>query len=326
MKGKNNYERIILILVALLSIGGSIWFILKSQSFADSISTTSVAPRSDFDEVPVAKVDEAIKQAIATSKPWTAPSISNKAVPLNKSVLLVLKDDQIFDLALEEPMLRPPMTNTYLRENGLPFAVPNVGELDSDNDGFSNLEEFQAGTKPTLATSHPAITDKLYMTERIAHNYRIELKSSSSPLQVSTPDSSPGEKKNWFVDPTAEMVGSRSFGPNRRYEAVKFEKKEVPDPVLGQKDVSELTVKDHKTNEEFVIVRGVESNRATYEARLEFRLNVIKDFVVNKDGNFRLPGFDSVTFKVLEIKEDGVIIAPLKADGSTEKEVLVKKG
>lgn len=325
MKGNNNSEKIVLVLTSLLAIGGSAWFITKSQSFSEQLVAESITPKAEFSEVPIAKVDEALKLALADSKPWASPTINNKAVPLNKSVLLVLKDNQIFDLAVEEPMLRPPMTNSYLRENNLEFGVPNVGDLDADQDGFTNAEEFVAGTKPRDPKSHPAITDKLFDSERIAHNYRITLKTSSTPLQVSTPDAVQGERKNWFVDPGSDTEGGKAFGLDRRYIAQKFEKKDVPDPVIGQKDVSELTVLDTKTNETFVLVKDAELNRATYEARLTFRLNGASDFVVGKGKTFRLPGFDAVTYKVIDIKEDGVIIATLNADGTTGKEILVKK-
>lgn len=325
MKGKSNYERTILILLAILAIGGSGWFIYQSMGFAATLETPTVVPKKEFGEVPIQNVETAINQALTPSKPWVPPSINNKSVPLNKSVLLVLKDEQIFDLALEDPLLRPPMSNSYLRENDLQFASPNVGELDADKDGFTNLEEFVAGTKPRDAKSHPPITNKLFLAGRIAHNFRITLKSSSTPLQIVTPDVAPPGKKNWFVDPGAQDSRGKSFGAGERFVALKLEKKVIPDPTTGEKDVSELTVEDTVTKQTFVLVKDKETDLATYEARFQFRLKVIADFTARKGATFRIPGYDATTYKVLDIQEDSAVIAPVNADGSTGKEVLIKK-
>ena len=128
------------------------------------------------------------------------------------------------------------MTNKWLRESNLPrigdnpaYLVPNVGDLDADDDGFSNKEEFEAQTNPTDPKAHPPVTNKLFLKERVAHNNRVILRSSSPPFQIATQDQ---KRRNWFVN-----EGQR-FGDGDRFIAGKLEKKVVPDPKLGEKDVS----------------------------------------------------------------------------------------
>lgn len=333
-KGKGNYERVILSLSALVAVGLSGWLIYTSMGFASSVEAPNPKRGTEVGSAPVKNVEDAINRAISDPKPWIAPTRNGKPVPLNKSVLLVLKDDQIYDLFVSDNLLRPPMSNEYLRQYELEYLSPNVGLLDPDNDGFSNEEEFLAkpqSTSPKDAQSHPPITDKLYLVQRISNDYKITLRSPSSPHQVATPDDK--KKKNWFVDPNAmdpngqPDVRARSFGGDgTRFKAVKFERKSIPDPTVGERDVSELTVEDSVRGNTLVLVLGKEQNLAEYEAKFEFRLKNISEIPpVKKGGTFRIPGFESTTYKVIDILEDHAVISPLKPDGTPDGELMIKK-
>lgn len=265
--------------------------------------------------------ESAIARLRAPSKPWTSPVINKKSVPLNKAVLLVKKDAQIYDLFVEQPQLRPPMTNEFLRIHSLAYLSPNVGDLDPDRDGFSNLEEFQKGTDPKDPKSHPPVTDRLFLLQRISHDFLVVLKGTGSPLQIriTTEDK---KSKGWF----AEGVG-KAFGQADRFVIKKFEKKVVPDPKLGEKDVSELTVEDRLRKNEIVLVKDVEQNIADYEALFEFRLGKATQFQYKKGDTFRIPGAEETTYKVIDIQEDSAVIAPLDGgSGNLGKEVIIKKG
>jgi hypothetical protein len=85
-----------------------------------------------------------------------------------------------------------------------------------------------------------------------AAGYRIILRSSSEPYQVSTPDEP--RRKNFFVTASGNDEAARTFGDTRRFRTVKFEKKTVPDDKVGNLDASELTVMDLKTKKTFTLV------------------------------------------------------------------------
>jgi hypothetical protein len=324
-KRQSNYERIILVLLAVLAIAGAGWLISLTTGFAGTLEPKRATSPNESVPPPMQQVEDAIKRAIEVPKPWVAPVRNNKAVPLNKSVLLVLKGEEIIDMFREDVVLRPPMTNAYLRENNLEWKSPNVGELDPDGDGFTNLEEFDKGTKPRDAQNYPPITDKLFMVERISKDYRLVLRNSSG--QVSLLDEP--KKKTAFLDLTKVGTEPAQFfgGNGDRFKTVKFERKVVPDPRVGEKDVSELTIEEIVTKKQIVLVMGVEQNLAEYSVRFEFRLKQIIGLApVGQDGTFRIPGYEGTTYKVLDIKEDSAVIAPVKADGTLDKEVLIKKG
>ncbi len=326
-KAQGKYESVILITMAILAMVTGAWFIRMTLSFPETLARTKGVEKPFTGDIPVDKVRQAIELARADSKLWSPPIRNNKSVPLFKSVLLLLKfsePNNTIDMFTETPQIRPPMTNKWLRESNLPkigdtpaYLIPNVGDLDADSDGFSNREEFEQGTNPTDAKMHPPVTDKLYLVERIAHNHRLILRSSNPPFQVATPDDKP--RKNWFVNP-----GDR-FGVGGRFIAGKLEKKVVPDPRVGERDVSELQVEDTVRKNNFTLILGVETNIAEYEAAFESRLKVRESVKAMKGDNFRIPSWPDTTYKVIDIQADSAVISPLNSSGAPAKEIIIKQ-
>jgi hypothetical protein len=325
-KKQSNFERIILGLIAVVAIATAGWLIYLKMGFPDTLQPKPVKQSNVMEPPPKAKVDEAIKRAAETPQPWVAPVRNNKAVPLNRAVLLALKGEEIIDMFLEDPLVRPPMSNAFLRENNLEWQYPNVGELDPDDDGFNNLEEFTKNTKPKDAQSHPPITDKLFVSSRVAKDYRIILRNASG--QVSLLDEP--RNKNAFLTPA--NIGKdppQFFGGagGDRFKAVKFEVKKMPDPRLGEKDVSELTIEEIVTKRQIVLVMGTETNLAEYSVIFQFRLKFVTDLPpVGKEGLFRIPGHEETTYKVIDIQEDKAVISALDAGGQPGPEIIINKG
>jgi hypothetical protein len=327
-KKQSSYERIILGLVALIAIAVAGYLIFLALGFQNTLQAKTPKVRNESEPPPTAKVDDSIKRAMDVPKPWTAPERNNKNVPLNKSVLLALQGEDIVDMYLEVKQVRPPMTNQYLRENTLEWQRPNVGELDPDDDGFSNLEEFEDGTKPKDGRSHPPITKKLYMVQRISKDYNIILKNSSG--QISVPDETGRNKKTYFLNlSTVGQEPHQMFGgTGDRFRVIKWEPKTIPDPVTGTKDVSELTIEEvvNPANK-IVLVMNVPTNLAEYSVTFEFRLKQIVEIPpVAKGGKFRIPGHEETTYQVKDIQENQTTISPLDNQGNPGKDIDVKKG
>ncbi len=305
---QGNYEKKLLIVMALLAIVVSGLLIWKSQGLRDTLVLKSGTPKNELGEVPIAKVDEAIKR-LSTVFDWKAPERNGKPVPLNKSILMVVRSGELYDLFVPEPKLREPMTNEFLVENNLPDILhTNLGDLDPDEDGFSNQEEFLANTKPMDASSKPPATTKLFLKGRITNDYILNFKSSTS-MQVARLKPEPVANKFPRV---GEDFG---FDPGTpRFKVLDLQKKEVPDPRTGTRDVSELKILDRASNKEFVLIRGEDTNLAEYEALFEYRLRQLREFSVKKGENFQLPGTGE-TFKVLEVEETEATIAKVEANG-----------
>ncbi|MBL9179123.1 MAG: hypothetical protein JNM65_13760 [Verrucomicrobiaceae bacterium] len=316
---QGNYEKVILTISALLAIGVAAWLVLESQGFEESLALAQPAPQSGMNPPDKARVVEA-REIISKKYSWTSPARNGKAVPLNKSVLLVMKENQLFDLLLPEPKFREPMTNVFLTgdltknppESQLPgLFSPNVGDLDADEDGFSNLEEFNAKTNPRDAASLPPVTNKLFLRQRISHDYIMKLVSGDgATFQIQR--LKPEPKASKFVAMNEEFGFEKGVV---RFKLLSSKKETIQHPTLGPMEAAILKVLDLSTKKEFELVQGKEINLAEYEAELEFRWKRRQIIPGVKEGKtFQLPGL-GVSYHILKLEETKAVIAPLGKDG-----------
>lgn len=326
---KGNYEKTILIISSLIAIGVAVFLILESQGFEESLVLAQGSSRNDLNAPASQRVTEAT-ETMKKKYSWLSPVRNQKAVPLNKSVMLVMKDGKLFDLLLPEPKLREPMTNIFLTgdqtksppETQLPnIFSPNVGQLDADNDGFSNLEEFNAKTDPRDASSLPPYTDKLFLIKRISHDYILLLKGGSDgtfQIQRQVPT------KSSVFKPMNEEFGFDKG--TLRFKILSAEKKMITTK-FGPKEAYVLKMYDMSTKKEFTLEEGTEVNLAEYEAEFEFRWKKRRVIPgVKEGGTFQLPGLGK-TFYILKLEESQAIISPLGADGKPTKETItIKQG
>ncbi len=315
-KKEQNYDKVLLGVAAVAAIGLAAYLYILKGDFGAQFTPKSVPQGKDLGVIPTDVVQRAQKR-LAEAFNWEPPIKNNKPVPLNKSILIILRENELYDMFLEDKLLRPPMSNRYLRDNELEFLAPNVEHLDPDRDGFSNLEEFTLKTNPKDGNPSdpkavPPQKNKIYFVGREQDDYRIALQSSTMPLQV---------KKLFPVPPRAVFIESfpKDFGfePGgvARFTAKSFTAKKIPDPRLGEKDVSELTVLDHATNTDVVLVYKQETNLATYKAKLQFRLKTVQERIVRKGDSFTFEGVPNV-FRLEDVTENGASLAEQKPDGS----------
>ncbi len=323
MQNKNgNYEKGLLVAAALIAAGIVGYLIWDSQSISDRLILRTGSSKNVLNPPPTSGV-LAVFQRLTEKVSWVSPVIKGKPVPLNKSIILMQKGDDIYDLQTEDKPLRPPMTNAFLIRNELPnIESPNVGALDADNDGFSNEEEFAAKpqTNPMDAKSRPPVIQKLFLKQRLTHDYKIKLNSSSPPYQVQR--TTPEPKGSKFVSPGDEFGFDKGI---IRFKAISFEQKIVKDDKVGEKDVSELKCLDSATKKEFVLIRGSETNLAEYEAEFEFRIGNPEIRKVKQGETFQIPGI-GITFKVLSIEENQAVIVPVDGEKPAGEQVTIKKG
>jgi hypothetical protein len=322
-KKDSNFDKIILGISALAAIGGCGYLYSLSQSFSANLKLDKVTPRNEITAAPI----ESIKRAIGNLNKefdWQPPERAGKAVPLFKSVTIVQKNGEQFDLYSENPQLRPPMSNAFLMKYSLDFLAPNVGALDPDEDGFSNEEEFNAATSPKDPKSHPPFTNHLFLVERVQDDYVLILLGNSPPYTVRRVKP-PGARAQ-LISTFPQDFG---FEPNPsgtfRFTAKKYEAKSVPDPKTQlPTDASEMTILDKSTNEEFVLVNKQEKNLAAFQAKLEYRQGTVQIITVKKGEKFRIPGLGS-TFRLVDVLPDSAVIAESVADGTPEKTLTVQK-
>ncbi|OYW77186.1 MAG: hypothetical protein B7Z37_05415 [Verrucomicrobia bacterium 12-59-8] len=326
---QGNYEKTILIISSLIAIGVAVFLILESQGLEESLALQMASSRNDLNSPDTQKVVEAT-DTLKKKYSWLSPVRNGKAAPLNKSVLLVMNGGKLFDLLLPQPQLRAPMTNVFLTgdqtksppEKQLPnIFSPNVGQLDADADGFSNLEEFEAKTDPRDATSMPSFTNKLVMRRRISHDYILQLKGGSDgtfQIQRLVPT------KGSVFKPVNEEFG---FDRGTIRFKILSSRKDVVQTKFGPKDAYILKMYDLSTKKEFELEEGKEVNLADYEAEFEFqwkKRQIIPG--VKEGGTFQLPGL-GITYYIHKLEENKAIISLLGADGKpTNNTIEIKQG
>ncbi len=328
---QGNYEKTILIISSLLAIGVAVFLILESQGFEESLTLQQGFSKNDLNAPASQKVIDAT-ETMKKKYSWLSPVRNEKAVPLNKSVMLVMKDSKLFDLLLPEPKFREPMTNIFLTgdktksppEEQLPgIFSPNVGDLDADSDGFSNLEEFNAKTDPRDANSLPPYTNKLFLTKRISHDYILMLKGGSDGTTFQITRSVPS--RGSVFKPVNEEFG---FDKGTLRFKILSHRKETAQTKFGPKEIFILTMYDLSTKKEFELKEGEEKNLADYEAEFEFRWKKRRTISggVIEGGTFQLPGLGK-TFYIRTLEETKAIISPVGADGKPAKETIeIKQG
>lgn len=327
---QGNYEKTILIISSLLAIGVAVFLILETQGFEESLILQQGFSKNDLNAPGTQNVVSAI-ETMKKKYAWLSPLRNGKAAPLNKSVLLVMRDGKLFDLLLPEPKLREPMTNLFLTgdktksppEEALPgLFSPNVGQLDADGDGFFNLEEFEGKTDPRDANSMPPHTNKLFLRKRISHDYIVKLNPNS-------------DGATFQIQRLVPAKGSVFKGLNEEFGfdkgTVRFKilasRKESAETKFGVKDIYILKMLDLSTKKEFELKEGEEVNLADYEAEFEFRWKTRKVIPgVKEGGTFQLPGLGK-TYYIIKLEENKAIIAPLGADGKpTQETIEIKQG
>jgi hypothetical protein len=144
------------------------------------------AAEEDFSQSVPKPTDEAISVAGAEQVPGTINSLQSdrtlkaaevpneklesgrRPVDLTVGVPLFANRDnpnQPVD-PLTSSDIHDPIPNEWWLKHGIPPNFADSPQRDFDEDGFSNLEEFEAGTLPNDSTSHPELADKLaYLKE-----------------------------------------------------------------------------------------------------------------------------------------------------------------
>ncbi|MBK8091461.1 MAG: hypothetical protein IPK32_05575 [Verrucomicrobiaceae bacterium] len=293
---------------------------MASQSFEEGLVLPTAVPKNNLnppDTQSIAKSIETISKRYA----WVSPNINGKAVSLNKSILLVSNGNQIFDLMVEKPLFRSPMTNKFIlgdktkdpAEETLPnIYSPNIGDLDADDDGFSNLEEFNGGTNPRDDKSLPPYTNKLFLKQRIANDYILMLNSGEDSGTFQIRRIKPEPARSIFTTVGTEFGFDKGVN---RFVILSFTKQKVKHATLGEIDAYVVKVRDNATQAEVELVQRIEKNLAEYEAQFEFRWKQIDIIAgVKKGKTFQLPRVGE-TYYVREIEENKAVISPVDKGG-----------
>ena len=295
---KKNYDISLLALVTIVLLASAGLVFVQSPVAPVTIGAATPAsnsketiPPPDFDAITKAQA------IVASPKLWNEKSADGRergALFVSRPYLL--KDGKLIDPIEGQEQLHAPITNAWLIKYSLNYAEINIKEQDPDNDGFTNLEEFEAQTDPTDPASAPPAIYKLKLVKYEAKPFRLLFQGDPSgdgvEFQINAKELK-GSAKTQF-----KRIGERI--ENAPYKILKYEKKEaVNERTTAMDDVSELIVQNTETEATIVLVRNKETNDPTSFGEFlnllnneTFRLKKGEEFTVKPDVNTRLKLID----------------------------------
>lgn len=304
---KKNYDISLLALATVILMGsaGLVFFQSPMQAKLSAVATPAVSngketiPAPDFDAITKAQ------EVIASPKLWNDKSASGgERGALFVSRPYLLKDGKLIDPIEGQDQLHPPITNAWLIKYSLNYADANIKDQDPDNDGFTNLEEFDAQTDPIDPASAPPAFTKLKLVKFEAKPFRLVFQGDPS-----------GEGIDFQIN-AKELKGSaktqyKRIGEtieNAPYKILKYEKKEaINERTKAMDDVSELVVQNTETEATIVLVRNKETNDPTSFG--EF-LNLLNNETIKlkKGEEFTVKPDVKTSLKLIDISNDSAQI------------------
>lgn len=109
------------------------------------------------DKIPMAM------QSMKLDRTWKQALDGDRPVNLFTGIALFVKSsepEKPVDLLKDAP-IHPPIPNTWWIENRIDPGFADSPQRDPDDDGFSNLEEYEAKTDPNASKSFPSLIAKL---------------------------------------------------------------------------------------------------------------------------------------------------------------------
>jgi len=159
----NHYEKAALggALLCTLGLAYGGW---KALANVEEDFVSNVRGRGN-NETAVASADSVVNaiSSLALARQWSREKHEDRAVDLFISIPLFVTADapnRPVDLLRDDPV-HPPIPNTWWLENRIDPGYEDSPNRDPDGDGFSNMEEYLAGTDPNDPESHPPLISKL---------------------------------------------------------------------------------------------------------------------------------------------------------------------
>jgi hypothetical protein len=317
---KKSYEKIILAVCALAAV--ALVYFGYSKSTAIETDLEFIAKDGGKNDV-IVEGAEKLSETLATV---AAPILLEQPKtpedrPIDNFVGVSLfakkpaageKTAKPVDPVLDAP-IHPPIPNLWWLENRIDPGFGDSPQRDEDEDGFSNLEEFESKTSPADAKSFPALINKLQYAKYESVGYFLWFSSALGPEEyqfkiVELPPAFESAK------PTEQeaYLGSSGLKYNRTADYIGANTNIFPDGFgkdrFKLKSVTEKEVTNASTN---------------LTSKNDFA--IIEDLAPNKKEEFEIPKMPNSKERPKTVRYDRTAVLILNAAGEEGKEFKVKE-
>ncbi|MEX2579594.1 MAG: Amuc_1099 family pilus-like system protein [Verrucomicrobiales bacterium] len=300
-----NWDKILLLAVAVVVIALSGLYVAKALGFAEGFVLEPATPDNELPPTDERRAKLA-KQFVDQKTVWTTPrkGEAEKDVRLFVSIPIVESDGVLIDmLDPNAPLLRPPVTNAWLLNNDLDFLNAGVLRQDPDGDGFSSLAEWEAKTDPGDPDSHPPYAEKLVMISRQQQIYKLKFSATpdANTFQIQRLPTSRWPRSDSF------LMGIGEPSEDEQFRVESFEEKTAERGGI-KVDASVVTITYLPQDIQVDLIKNIETEIPTYFAELEFLLDPGNRFHVKEGDTFKLDQDPETTYRVVKVEEDSTTI------------------
>jgi hypothetical protein len=296
---RKNYDKAILTLACLALLACCGLIISHARSFPDRFAgrDSPRPPDTTIKALPTDALKEALEK-VKSPRNWLGHDGS-----LLVSRPYVLMDGSLIDPLEGNRNLHEPIKNSWLIKYDLPYWESDIKEQDADGDGFSNLEEYFAGSDPRDKDSIPPFYTKLRLVRFISKPFRLIFTGTPDDGQTFTINTKDRGTKTQFLE-IGEMIEGTS------YKIVSYEKKTETRNEIDF-DASRLTIENAQTGQKIVLIANKEANDPTSFGEFLYLYDNSR-FTVKKDDEFSLPPEPDRKYKLIDISEKEAVIQDQK--------------
>ncbi|HSP46368.1 MAG TPA: Amuc_1099 family pilus-like system protein [Chthoniobacterales bacterium] len=295
---RTNYDRVAVITAALFLFVSALLITENAWRFGDSLGLQTARPPKPAAPPPKAVEMEQAMEKLKQPAQWTFNSRSGLFVPEKHFI-----GANGLPATLQTSEVHPPVPNDWLEQFALPIADADVLTQDPDGDGFNNLEEWQNHTNPTDKKSHPAFIAKLKMKSFTQEPFRL--------VFASWVDDTFALNTNDLKEPTQFLkIGASIRG--MKLKIVKFTEKYDTNKYGTKVDVSELTLENRETHEQFNLVKEKVMISQESVANFVYEWGERKEFVVKKDQEFSLKPEEQINYKLVDIQAAKAVVISIQ--------------
>jgi hypothetical protein len=327
-----NYEKAAIGGAAVVALGLAVLGWSKVGS-VDEDFPSSASGRGNRDPA-VAEADRVpqARAALGLDRKWVRAETNGRPVDLFTGVPLFV-DREAPQKGIDPmtgPPIHPPIPNTWWLGFGLDPGFADSPHRDPDEDGFSNLEEFEGGTDPTDPKSHPTLADKLAYRrdESIGWVLRPGVQEGDG-FGFEYADTAGGQNRASVANPVRPGEIFFSSGAAKdRFKLLGSEDREEINPRTNAPETSTwVQIEDQKSNKKGLryeiparFPRDRESDFTNYDRTAVLTLEALgqegQEFKVEENTTFSLPpGSGKDDHKLLSVTPEAIEVEYPASDG-----------